>query len=197
MHDKSQIYAIYIFCFDKSKYEQWTTEKWPKVRGVFTDIDSICDSLRQVAQECDDDDIKITGQIEPSFMYSMLFKEIVLEIHFDLEKEISALTKYARQIYKDTPEQLPIIDEFVQQYNGNINNSPVRWYTAECFTYKMLNKALGRLDAATLLKTGFFMHDLHRNIEELHEKQINDNDAPFPKTVFRGEVMTQEDFDRK
>ncbi|CAF5043159.1 unnamed protein product, partial [Rotaria sp. Silwood1] len=67
-----------------SKYEQWATEKWPKVRGVFTDIDSICDSLRQAARECDDDDMKITGQIEPSFMYSMLFKEIVLEIHFDL-----------------------------------------------------------------------------------------------------------------
>ncbi|CAF4992215.1 unnamed protein product [Rotaria sp. Silwood1] len=182
---------------DLSKYEQWATEKWPKVRGVFTDIDSICDSLRQAARECDDDDMKITGQIEPSFMYSMLFKEIVLEIHFDLEKEIPALAEYARQVYKDKPEQLPIIDEFVQQYNGNINNSPVRWYTAECFTYKMLNKALGRLDVATLLKTGFFMRDLHRNIEELHKKQINDNDAPFPKIVFRGEAMTQEDFDSK
>ncbi|CAF3277435.1 unnamed protein product [Rotaria sp. Silwood2] len=197
MHDKSQIYAINIFCFDKSKYEQWTTEKWPKVRGVFTDIDSICDSLRQAARECDDDDMNITGQIEPSFMYSMLFKEIVLEIDFDLEKEIPALAEYARQVYKDKPEQLPIIDEFVQQYNGNINNSPVRWYTAECFTYKMLNKALGRLDVATLLKTGFFMRDLHRNIEELHKKQINDNDAPFPKLVFRGEAMTQENFDSK
>ncbi|CAF3869506.1 unnamed protein product [Rotaria sp. Silwood1] len=197
MHDKSQIYAIYIFCFDKSKYEQWTTEKWPKVRGIFANIDSICDSLRQTARECDDDDMKITGQIEPSFMYSMLFKEIVLEIHFDLEKEIPGLAKYARQVYKDKPEQLPIIDEFVQQYNGNINNSPVRWYTAECFTYKMLNKALGRLDAATLLKTGFFMRDLHQNIEELHEKQINDNNAPFPKTVYRGKIMTQEDFKNK
>ncbi|CAF1371980.1 unnamed protein product [Rotaria sordida] len=97
-HDKSQIYAIYIFCFDKSKYEQWVTEKWPKIRGVFTDIDSISDSLRQAVRDCDDDDIKITGQIEPSFMYSMLFKEIVLEIHFDLEKEIPALAEYARQM---------------------------------------------------------------------------------------------------
>ncbi|CAF3021069.1 unnamed protein product [Rotaria sp. Silwood2] len=196
-HDKSQIYAIYIFCFDKSKYEQWATEKWPKVRGVFANIDSICDSLRQTARECDDDDMKITGQIEPSFMYSMLFKEIVLEIHFDLQKEIPGLAKYARQVYKDKPEQLPIIYEFVQQYNGNINNSPVRWYTAGCFTYKMLNKALGRLDAATLLKTGFFIRDLHQNIEELHEKQVNDNNTPFPKTVYRGKIMTQEDFKNK
>ncbi|CAF4256765.1 unnamed protein product, partial [Rotaria sordida] len=196
-HDNSQIYAIYIFCFDKSKYEQWATEKWSKVRGIFTDVDSICKSLRQAARECDDDDMKITGQIEPSFMYSMLFKEIVLEIDFDLENEIPALAEYARQVYKDKPEQLPIIDEFAQEYNGNINNSPVRWYTAECFTYKMLNKALGRLDVATLLKTGFFMQDLHRNIEELHEEQINDNNAPFPKTVYRGKIMTQEDFNSK
>ncbi|CAF3841285.1 unnamed protein product [Rotaria sp. Silwood1] len=50
-HDMSQIYAIYIFCRKQSKYEQWATKEWPKVRGVFTEIDSICASVRQAALE--------------------------------------------------------------------------------------------------------------------------------------------------
>ncbi|CAF2667344.1 unnamed protein product [Rotaria sp. Silwood2] len=193
-HDKSQVYAMYIFCFNKLKYEHWATGEWPKVRGVFTDIKLICTELRKVARECDDEDVKITGQLEPSFMYSMLFKQIVLEIDFDLRKDIRALAEHARKLYKDKPEQRQIIDQFVKEYNGNVDNNPVRWYSGECFTYKMLNKALGRLDVSTLLETGFFMRDLHQNVEELYDKQMEDNDAQFSKTVFRGEAMRPKDF---
>ncbi|CAF1295524.1 unnamed protein product [Rotaria sordida] len=57
VHGMSQIYAIYIFCRKKSKYEQWETKEWPKVRGVFTKIHSICTSVQQSARECDDDNV--------------------------------------------------------------------------------------------------------------------------------------------
>ncbi|CAF4206188.1 unnamed protein product, partial [Rotaria sordida] len=183
VHGMSQIYAIYIFCQKKSKYEQWEAKEWPK----------------QSARECDDDTVGITGEIESSFMYTTFFKEIVLEIDFDEKKTIPELADYARQqkVYADKKEQLELIDEFTQEYHGNINNKPVEWYTAECFTYKMLNKALGNLDVNTLLKTGFFMRDLHQNIQQLHDEQLNDKDKPFPSTVYRGQPMTQQDFEIK
>ncbi|CAF3380844.1 unnamed protein product, partial [Rotaria sp. Silwood2] len=94
-HDMSQIYAIYIFCRKRSKYEQWATKDFPKVSGVFTEIDSICTSVRQAAREYDDDPVVITGGIEASFMYTTLFKEILLEIDFDQKKTIQDLTDYA------------------------------------------------------------------------------------------------------
>ncbi|CAF1275312.1 unnamed protein product [Rotaria sordida] len=199
VHGMSQIYAIYIFCRKKSKYEQWKTKEWPKVRGVFTEIHSICASVQQSARECDDDTVGITGELESSFMYTTFFKEIVLKIDFDEKKTIPELGDYARQqkVYANNEEQLKLIDKFVQEYHGNIDNNPVRWYTAECFTYKMLNKALGNLDVSTLLKTGFFMRDLHQNIQQLHDKQLNDNDKPFPSIVYRGQTMTQQDFENK
>ncbi|CAF4164233.1 unnamed protein product [Rotaria sordida] len=195
----SQIYAIYIFCRKKSKYEQWETKEWPKVRGVFTEIHSICASVQQLARECDDDTVGITGELESSFMYTTFFKEIVLEIDFDEKKTIPELADYARQqkVYADKNKQLELIDEFTQEYHGNINNKPVEWYTAECFTYKMLNKALGNLDVNTLLKTDFFMRDLHQNIQQLHDEQLNDKDKPFPSIVYRGQTMTQQDFEIK
>ncbi|CAF3233602.1 unnamed protein product, partial [Rotaria sp. Silwood2] len=198
-HDISQIYAIYIFCRKRSKYEQWATKEFPKVRGIFTEIDPICISVRQAARECDDDAVVITGEIEPSFMYTTLFKEIVLEIDFDEKKTVQDLADYARtqEAYANNKEQQKIIDEFVENYRGNIDNNPTRWYTAECFTYKMLNKALGKLDVGTLLKTGFFMRDLHQNIQQLHDQQLNDTNEPFPTTLYRGQTMTQQDFETK
>ncbi|CAF3782765.1 unnamed protein product [Rotaria sp. Silwood1] len=96
-HVMPQIYAIYIFCRERLKYEQWATKEWPKVRGVFTNIDSICTSVRQAARGYDDDAVGITGEIESSFMYTTLFKEIVLEINFDEKIGIPDLANYARQ----------------------------------------------------------------------------------------------------
>jgi hypothetical protein len=36
MHDIPQLDAIYIFCANKSRHEQWT-KKWAKIKGVHTD----------------------------------------------------------------------------------------------------------------------------------------------------------------
>ncbi|CAF4121396.1 unnamed protein product, partial [Rotaria sordida] len=199
VHGMSQIYAIYIFCRKKSKYEQWETKEWSKVRGVFTEIHSICASVQQSARECDDDTVGITGELESSFMYTTFFKEIVLEIDFDEKKTIPELADYACQqkVYANNKKELELINKFAQEYHGNIDNNPVQWYTAECFTYKMLNKALGNLDVNTLLKTGFFMRDLHQNIQQLHDEQLNDKDKPFPSIVYRGQTMKQQDFETK
>jgi len=132
IHSMSQIYSIYIFCRQPSKYEQWATKEWPKVKGIFTEIDSVCVAVRQTARECDDDNVVITSassssssaspssaQIEPTFMYSLLFKEIVLELKFDNEKkEIKDLVDYVRNLkaYVDNEEELAIIDEFAREY---------------------------------------------------------------------------------
>ncbi|CAF3793173.1 unnamed protein product [Rotaria sp. Silwood1] len=128
-HVMPQIYAIYIFCRERLKYEQWATKEWPKVRGVFTNIDSICTSVRQAARGYDDDAVGITGEIESSFMYTTLFKEIVLEINFDEKIGIPDLANYARQqeAYANNKDQLEIITKFLLEYRANIDNNPIRW----------------------------------------------------------------------
>ena len=196
IHNIAQIYTIYIFCHEQSKYEKWATKEWSKVRGIYTDIDSVCASLRQSARECDDGAAIITGEIEPSFMYTTLFKEVVLEIDFDNMITVPDLADYARNqaVYADNKKELTMIEKFAMDYKGNIDNNPIRWYTTDCFVYKMLNKALYKLDVATLLKMGFFMRDLHQNIQQLYQEQIDEKSAPFPTEVYRGQTMIQEDF---
>ena len=52
VHDMRQVSAIYIFCGNKARHEQWA-KQWPKIKGVFTDITPICEALKQAAQDCD------------------------------------------------------------------------------------------------------------------------------------------------
>ncbi|CAF1474390.1 unnamed protein product [Rotaria sordida] len=202
VHNMTQLYSIYVFCQKKEKYEEWA-KQWSKVKGIFTEIIPICDAVRQSARQCDEDSIVINAvsslnQIEPLFMYTQFFKEIILEIDFDEKKQINELAEYAREKYAGNDEHLVIIDEFVRDYRSHLdeNNKPVWWYTRECFIYHMLNKALGKLQVETLLKMGIVIRDLHRNIEKLHAEQTNEMSDGTTKeiTVYRGKAMTQEDF---
>ncbi|CAF4443886.1 unnamed protein product, partial [Adineta steineri] len=65
--------------------------------------------------------------------------------------------------------QLNIINEFEHNYR---QEKAIWWYTRECFTYEILNRALRTLDADTIINMGFFIHDLHQQIVQLHEQQL-------------------------
>ena len=52
IHNLPQVDSIFIFCEDDEHSESWTTE-WSKIKGVFTDILSICHPLQQAARKCD------------------------------------------------------------------------------------------------------------------------------------------------
>ncbi|CAM4742993.1 unnamed protein product [Rotaria magnacalcarata] len=54
IHSMPKVDAIYIFCGNKARHESWAKD-WPKIRGVFTSIKPICESLKKVANECDHD----------------------------------------------------------------------------------------------------------------------------------------------
>ncbi|CAF4932898.1 unnamed protein product, partial [Rotaria magnacalcarata] len=115
IHGMPKVDVIYIFCGNKARHEPWTKD-WPKIRGVFTSIKTICESLKKVAHECDHDSIPMsfvpkrtttegaTGsdkknldQLPPSYMYSVIFKGIVLEINDDDAKSIKALEIYCKK----------------------------------------------------------------------------------------------------
>ncbi|CAF4729579.1 unnamed protein product, partial [Rotaria sp. Silwood2] len=126
-----QLYSIYVFCRKEEQYEAWTKD-WSKVKGMFTEITPISDSVQQWARQCDEDSTVISAvsslnQIEPSFMYTQLFKEIIIEIDFDEKKEITDLAEYARKKYAGNDRHLKIIDEFALDYKSNLDekNKPI------------------------------------------------------------------------
>ncbi|CAM4828703.1 unnamed protein product [Rotaria magnacalcarata] len=201
IHGMPKVDAIYIFCGNKARHEPWAKD-WPKIRGVFTSIKPICESLKKVARECDHDSIPMSfvpkrctsdaasneqnlNELPPTYMYSVIFKDIVLEINDDDAKSIKALETYCKK--KNIPNAE--INELKSKYH---QKSPVWWYTCEMFLYGMLNCGLRSLDMEAMSKLGFFIRSLHLQLKQLHQQQSANFRKPF--TVYRGQGMTKEDF---
>ncbi|CAF1185217.1 unnamed protein product [Rotaria sp. Silwood1] len=202
IHDMSQLHTIYIFCSNESRHKAWV-KNWSKIEGIFTSIEPICESLKQVARRCDHNTIPMSfvpkrmipttasnqqnlDQLEPSYMYSLLFKEIILEIDEDDAKPLEDLVAYCRQQNVSESE----LKNFQDQY---YLKSPVWLYTCGIFLYKMLNCALRSLDTEAMIKMGFFIRNLHRQLQQLQQEQSGANKKQF--IVYRGQGFSKQDFE--
>ncbi|CAF1681225.1 unnamed protein product [Adineta ricciae] len=59
----------------------------------------------------------------------------------------------------------------------------------------MLNQALRTLDGEVIINMGFFLHDLHKQIQQLHQAQVS-NYRGKPFVVYRGQGLCKKDFDQ-
>ncbi|CAF1493633.1 unnamed protein product, partial [Rotaria sp. Silwood1] len=179
IHDMAKLNAIFIFCGNKQRHQIWA-QNWAKIKGIHTSIQPICDALKMAVNQCNQNTMSISiiganeggstenvNQLEPTFMYSQIFKEILLEIEHS-EQAIKDLVTFCQEIYHDNDNEMKIIDEFQRTYQAS---KAIWWYTRECFTYKMLNGALRTLNGDIMIRMGFFLCDVHRQIEHLHKQQ--------------------------
>ena len=204
VHNMSQVDSIFIFCGNKKRHEQWTKE-WSKIKGVFTEITPICEALKQASRQCEQNAISIsfvaTGgdatnknldRLDPMFMYTQIMKEILLTITFE-PKHFEEFIDYCHDAFVENEGELKIVNKLKQDYR---NETPIWWYTYECFLYPMLNRALRMSDVDIIIKMGFFIGDLHRQIEILHKEQFGGQQARKIFTVYRGQGLSKPDFEK-
>ncbi|CAF1355582.1 unnamed protein product [Adineta steineri] len=199
VHIMSQIDSIFIFCDNQNYHEQWAKE-WPKIKGVFTDITSICKALKSAAHQCEQNAIPMSfvglnkklDHLDPSFMYIQLIKEILLSIKFE-QKYIQDYINYCRDVFGDDEEEMVHIKQFEDEY---YDEPPIFWYTCQMFLYPMLNRALRLMDGDIITRMGFFIADLHRNIEQLHKEQYVGKTATDTFTLYRGQGLSNADFEQ-
>ncbi|CAF2400395.1 unnamed protein product [Rotaria sp. Silwood2] len=203
IHNMPKLDAIYIFCRNKQCHAAWA-ENWAKNKGVHTLIKPICDELKMAVKQCNQNTMPVSivganeggsskklNQLEPAFMYSQIFKEILLDMKHD-KKAIEDLVTFCQEGYRDNVQETKIIEEFEKTYQPS---KAIWWYTRECFTYKMLNRALKVLNGDIIIRMGFFLCDVHRQIEHLHNKQLNQyHGKAF--TVYRGQGLLTENFEK-
>ncbi|CAF0999210.1 unnamed protein product [Adineta steineri] len=195
--DMSQVDTIFIFCNNQQWHKQWAKE-WPKIKGVFTNITSICEALKQTAHQCEQNAISISfvasnkklDQLDPSFMYTQILKEILLTIKFE-DKHFNEFITYCRHAYDDDENELKNVNQLQTTYKNKI---PIWWYTWDAFLYRMLNQALRSMDVDIIVRMGFFINDLHRDIQRLHSKQFDGRRSGTTFTVYRGQGLSKEDF---
>ncbi|CAF0860430.1 unnamed protein product [Didymodactylos carnosus] len=201
IQDIPQLESIYVFCNGRSDHESWI-QQCKKVKGVFTQITYICDSINAKIRRYDnylttvnslfltDTPIRGLNELDQSFMYSQLLKEILLEMkHDDKKKEMKELVEFLRHQYNGDNYELRSINEFEQNYNWD---SSIKWYTKKYFIYSTLNKALRTQDINIIIKMGFFIRDLHRQIEQLHSASVDS----IPSTVYRGQALLTAEFEK-
>ena len=205
IHPMTQVDAIFIFCGDKTRHEEWV-KKWPKVKGLHTHIKPICAALELAVKQCNQDCTPLSfaqvsgedaceinlNQLEPSFMYTQLFKKTLLDMEHDRTTAVRDLVKYCQETYAGNPAQWTLIDEFRGSYQ---QQRAIWWYTREGFTYQMLNRALRLLEADIIVSMGFFIHDLHQHIQQLHKEQLPGYGGQ-PFVVYRGQGLSTGDFEK-
>ncbi|CAF0789727.1 unnamed protein product [Rotaria sordida] len=197
VHHYVRLDSIYVFCQQPS-FHGWT-ENWKKIKLVSNQIERICQALVGDISQCEQDLTPTSilsskdssnqdlQQVDSSFMYSQLIKEILLEMTYD-EQAIKELADFCRKKYKENVDGLKIINEFESHYH---EHSPIWWYTRECFTYQILNSSLRTFKINTIATMGFFMKDIHEQIKEIHSKRSN-RMGPF--IVYRGQGMLNDEF---
>ncbi|CAF1066406.1 unnamed protein product [Adineta steineri] len=199
VHNMSQIDSIFIFCDNQKSHEQWVKD-WPKIRGIFTDITLICEALREAAHQCEQNAIPMSfiglnkrlDQLDPSFMYTQIIKETILTIQFK-QNPMQYYFDYCNDIFEGITKEIEDIKQLEDEYH---NKTPVCWYTCQIFLFPMLNRALRVMDADIIARMSFFISDLHRQIEQLHQKQYAGTTATDTFTVYRGQGLSMEDFEQ-
>lgn len=202
VHDISHLDSIYIYS-NETVHQNWSNV-WNKIKGVYANIAIVCRALKVGICRYNQDDISISVigvnqdgfsqrlyGLDPSFMYTQLLKEILLEIDYDTLAVEEFIQLWANE-YTDNPRKLVDIAEFQHDY---CPHSSIWWYTREYFIYWILNHSLRTLDAETILKMGFFISDLHRQIEILYRKQMRSRQRR-PFTVYRGQKLSNANLDK-
>jgi hypothetical protein len=129
----SQVSSVYIVCENKAQHEKWI-QQWSKLKGVYTDITCIYEALQQTAHDCDQNSVSISfikptdeaskknlDELDQSFMYSQILKEILLTIDFE-QSHINEFLTYCREQFIGNSFQLKNINKIEKEY---CNHQPI------------------------------------------------------------------------
>ena len=193
IYEVPHLESIYIYC-DKEQQIRLS----PKFQHVLTQapVESIFEILRKAIMQHHRNDIPLSfiemdengvnpkmDQLEPSFMYTQILKEILLDVEYD-QRSIDNVINFCEPSDK--------VNEFVRNYRSQ---SAINWYTRAAFIYGTLNRSLRLFETDMILQMGFFIRDLHHEIQQLYlEQSSNYNEQSI--VLYRGQGLSTSDFEK-
>lgn len=201
IHDVIALNSIYVLGDDNMVDEKWI-EEWAKIQGIYQHVTSVCEVLEKATQQCDQHSFPISiiaasadeivkqglDQLEPSFMYTQVLKEILFEMKYDRQ----AVKEFVGYCRKENYGSLSNVEKFESEYRPS---TAIWWYTYPSFLFSMINRALRLIEADTIIRMGFFLCDLHCQIEQLHRAQFN-GCRRGPLVVYRGQGLPMSEFEK-
>ncbi|CAF2930213.1 unnamed protein product [Rotaria sp. Silwood2] len=193
IEETSQLDSVYVLSDNKTYDEEWAMEV-AKIKGIHTSIEPICKALRCDREQIDRSLVPIDfNRLDSLFMYTKLLKEALLQIEDDDQQSIKDLAQYCWEDDDIDPDEIKFM---IEEYG---KHRPIWWYSKKTFLYSTLNYGLRQMDIDIIMKMGFFIRDLHNDIEKLYkEQQQSDNNktqrAPF--TFYGGQDVSLDLFDK-
>ncbi|CAF4223885.1 unnamed protein product, partial [Adineta steineri] len=199
----SHVDSIYIYSEEQINLELWKLAD-SKFKGPFSDLLSQCRLLQRMWHSCHLAPIlsnvlpsnaesmdRTSNQLDPTYMWTQLLKEVILEIDNDFE----ALRKMFNYFHQKFENDRVMLDKIIKAEKEYRSKTAITWYTAETFFYDILNTALRRQDAETILQFGPYLRDLHEQIRQLHAIQYPVSSFK-PFTVHRCQRMGRAEFNK-
>lgn len=202
VHGMRQISAIYLFCLNKERHENWAKD-YSKIKGVFTCMKPVRQAVNEFVQKGDDPILSIgiistnndlldkpLDQLDPFFVCGYILKEVLLSIDFTKDS-MGKFMDYYQNTFVNYPVGLEDITVFQKEYK---HHQAIDWYMSSQFFATMINRALCNLDIECIMKMGFFIRDLHKHIVRFYTAQ-------FPKrlnsprvVMYHGQCLSKRDF---
>ena len=176
-------------------------ENWLRMNDISIQLRGICEAIERYTEQSFTiayiaaRKVPTTNdfnRLTPSFMYTQIFKKILLQIEFN-NQDIRTFVGYCRDIFASNEEFLHQCDQLAQNYN---QHSPIWWYKNCQFFRSLLKTAIEKINVDLLIKLGFFIKDLCQNIKELHATQFGRREQSQTFTVYRHESLSEEAFYR-
>ena len=191
--------AIFIFCERRQLHEYLLHEYRLKVIDVYTNRNLLLKSISDTMQLIEKQDMvfrvfnqkqKSTRDLtkeSASFLWNRLLIDILRKMPAD-DRAKNEMLDHCTAYYRYNKEELKKIELFRKFYTSN---EAIKYYTADSFLYKLLNKALRTEDIGLLYTFRFFIIDLCAQLEQEKEQLIESE----PLTLYRGQQILKEEFE--
>jgi tetratricopeptide (TPR) repeat protein len=200
IHSLRSVAAIFVFCSNRELHKNTLMNDYGKIVEIFTDQDSLLKSIEETISLVDKQihaftlfDLKQKSVRDPprgsaAFLWHHLLIYVLRQMSADEQSKQDMLEK-CTDYYRGNRRELKKIEQFRETY---IREEAIKWYTRDCFLYRLLNKALRTENIELLYSFRFFIIDLCNQLEiqrcKWKKKRVT--------KLYRGQRMPKEEFMR-
>ncbi|CAF1615792.1 unnamed protein product, partial [Didymodactylos carnosus] len=195
-------------CHDKIKHEQWTKQYKKLDNRLFDDKTLLLEKVELDVKSCIQNflpmrllhsnirqktlrDLDYEGGM---FMWFQLLIEILIMMEYPNDEAKNDMLEICRKQYQNNPIEISRIEEFKDTYTPK---DAIKWYTRDCFLYRLLNKALRIENFDIIYKFRHIISDIYQQLKQMHPsylKVVSTKENIL--TVYRGQHMAAEELER-
>ncbi|CAF0804261.1 unnamed protein product [Didymodactylos carnosus] len=194
---------VFIYHDDNSQQHDDERDKrddaFSKFMGIFTEPETLLKCIRskiRLISRCETTTVfslfsrnqkstRLLSKERASFLWFQLLVSL-LEQMPNTEQAKQEMISKCKEYYQTSTIELNKIEQFQTLYKSE---DAIKWYTADCFLYKLINKALRTEDTNLLYLFRFYVIDLCQQLKQEQEKQT------LSETIilYRGQIMPQQE----